>query len=173
VIEYLDERLPVWPPDISAVCYGLINTLESRVHDSQMNIQFNIPVSYAFGHLEPMVNLSLLSPTFKYLGTGVEGSQKRAENAVRLMVRSQLGRECINLLPLSMSTPLREAARSCQLSPPEGWPLTAYQAIGRNDLAACARDAPDMLFRDGYRTVKQYIVRLHLAVMVVFLTTLL
>jgi hypothetical protein len=83
---------------------------------------------------------------------------------IQLMSKSSVDPGFINRLPLGLAAPLREAARTCQLSPPSEWPLAAYRAIGRNDLATCATDAPDMLFNDGYRTVKDYIVRCRRAI---------
>lgn len=74
------------------------------------------------------------------------------------MVMSRLGPEFLDRLPLGIAAPLREAARTCQLAPPGDWPLTAYRAIGRNDLAASASDAPDLLYSDGYKPVKDFIV---------------
>ena len=66
--------------------------------------------------------------------------------------------DLLHLLPLGISAPLREAARTCQLAPPGNWPLDAYRAIGRNDLAASATENPDMLYSDGYRSRKEFIV---------------
>lgn len=162
VIELLDDRIPVWPPDISAILYGRISNPDWKVpwHDTHnLTIRFEITPSFAYGRLEPLTYLRQLTALYKCLADNkVEESQKRAENAIHLMVTSNMGLEFLNNLPLGIAAPLREAARTCQLSPPGDWPLAAYRAIGRNDLAACASDAPDMLFSDGYRPVKDFIV---------------
>jgi anaphase-promoting complex subunit 1 len=168
VLEHLDENISVWPPDVPAILYGgLTPDWRGPLPDLQTIMPPHTASSFAFGRLEPMPTLHLLYASYKcFSDPEVEGSQKRAENAIYQMVKSQSGRECINLLPLSLAAPLREAARTCQLSPPQDWPLAAYRAIGRNDLAASARDAPDMLFNDGYRTVKDYIVCSYFVVLI-------
>lgn len=48
------------------------------------------------------------------------------------------------------------------MAPPGDWPLAAYRAIGRNDLAASGSEIPDMLFSDGYRSMKDFFVRRNL-----------
>lgn len=87
----------------------------------------------------------------------VPESQQRAENAVLQMVTATSSK-LLDALPMGIAAPLREAARTCQLAPPGNWPVSAYRAIGRNDLAACGSDEHDMLFNDGYRPVKDFIV---------------
>jgi len=163
VIEYLDDRIPVWPPDVSAILYGRISNPDWKVpwHDTHhMAVRFEITPSFEYGQLQPLASLHQLTAIYKCLADNkVAQSQKRAENAIYLMVTSQAGPEFTNRLPLGIASPLREAARTCQLAPPGDWPLSAYRAIGRNDLAACASDSPDMLFSDGYRSIKDYIVR--------------
>jgi anaphase-promoting complex subunit 1 len=162
VAESSDSRIPVWPIDISAILYGRISNPDWKVplfDTHNLTLRFEITPSFAFGRLEPMTTLDLLTTAYKCLADQkVEGSPKRAENAIHSIVKSHFGPGFINMLPIGIAAPLREAARTCQLFPPSDWSLVAYQAIGRNDLAASARDAPDMLFSDGYRTVKDYIV---------------
>jgi len=121
--------------------------------------RFGIAPGFAYGRLDPLLSLGHLTAIYRCLADNtVLETQKRAENAMFLMVTSRLGSEFMNHLPIGLAAPLREAARTCQLAPPGDWPLTAYHAIGRNDLAASASDAPDLLFSDGYRPVKDFIV---------------
>ncbi|GLB44114.1 putative anaphase promoting complex subunit 1 [Lyophyllum shimeji] len=161
VIENVDDRLPVWPPDISAILYGRISNPDWQVpwHDTNdVAIRFGMVPSFAFGRLDPLASLRHLTSVYRCLADStVPETQKRAENAVYLMVTERLGPEFLNRLPIGIAAPLREASRTCQLAPPGDWPLAAYRAIGRNDLAASANDAPDLLFSDGYKPVKEFI----------------
>jgi anaphase-promoting complex subunit 1 len=163
VIEHLDNRIPVWPPDMSALFYGNISNPDWKNHRNWPHhgmIPTDTTPSYAYGRIEPFKNLDHLTSIYKCLSDeNVSETQKRAENAIHLMVYSPIEPDFVDRLPLGIAAPIREAARTCQLSPPFNWSLTAYRTIGRNDLAACATDAPDILFNDGYRTVKDYIVR--------------
>ncbi|KAF5376038.1 hypothetical protein D9615_007761 [Tricholomella constricta] len=161
VIENIDDRLPVWPPDISAILYGRISHPDWQVpwHDTHdMAIGFGIKPAFAFGRLDPLSSLQHLTNAYRCLAdSSVAETQKRAENAMFMMVTARLGPEFLNRLPIGIAAPLREAARTCQLAPPGDWPLAAYRAIGRNDLAASADEAPDLLFSDGYKPVKEFI----------------
>jgi anaphase-promoting complex subunit 1 len=157
---------------MSAMLYCRISTPKWTIPSydfRSINKRFGITPSYAYGRAEPLATLDLLTAAYKCLADEkVERSQKRAENAVHLVVGSFLGPEIYNILPLGVSTPLREAARACQLAPPGDWPLAAYKAIGRDDLAASAIDAPDMLINDGYRPIKDYVVR-HFSVLTLYI----
>ena len=159
--EYLDDRIPVWPPDISAILYGRISTPDWKVpwHDLQHIVtRFQIIPSMEYGVCDPLHQLHELSLLFNTLSDSkVPESQKRAENVIYKMV-TQNTADLLYLLPLGISAPLREAARTCQLAPPGNWPLEAYRSIGRNDLAASATQNPDILFSDGYKSRKDFIV---------------
>jgi anaphase-promoting complex subunit 1 len=121
--------------------------------------RFGIKPAFAYGRLDPLSSLYHLTSIYRCLADNtVPQTQKRAENAMLLMVTSRLGPEFLDRLPIGLAAPLREAARTCQLAPPADWPLAAYSAIGRNDLAASAGDTLDMLFSDGYKTVKHFLV---------------
>ncbi|KAG6908477.1 hypothetical protein DXG01_004480 [Tephrocybe rancida] len=160
VTAYVDDRLPVWPPDISAILYGRISNPDWQVPwDSQeIAVRFCIAPAFTYGQLDPLLALQHLTDIYKCLADKtVSQTQKRAENAMFLMVNAKLGPEFLSCLPIGIAAPLREAARTCQLAPPGDWPLAAYRAIGRNDLAASADDAPDLLFSDGYQPVKEFI----------------
>jgi anaphase-promoting complex subunit 1 len=164
-VKYLEDRIPVWPPDMTAVLYGRISNPEWKVpwYDSQhFSLIFGISPSFAYGRLEPLQYLSQLTTIYSRLADSqVNEGQKRAENAIISVVKaeSQIGPEFLRKLPLGVASPLVEAARTCQLCPPGDWSTAAYNAIGRNDLAASANYAPDMLVDDGYRPPKYYIVR--------------
>ena len=60
-------------------------------------------------------------------------------------------------LPIGLAAPLREAARTCQLSPAADWPGTVFKLIGRNDLAE-GISAPEMLYSHGYKSMKENFV---------------
>ena len=123
--------------------------------------RFGITPGFVYGRLDPLLSLDHLTAIYRCLAdNSVLETQRRAENAMFLMVTSKLGPEFMNRLPIGLAAPLREAARTCQLAPPGDWPLAAYRAIGRNDLAASASDAPDLLYSDGYRPIKDFIVSL-------------
>ncbi|KAJ7145992.1 hypothetical protein C8R44DRAFT_656033 [Mycena epipterygia] len=157
----VDDRLPVWPPDVSAILYGRISNPDWQVpwHDTQhIATRFHIAPSFAFGRFDPLHTLKKLTSLYKCLADSAEpSSQKRAENAILLMVELNIGPDFLNRLPLGVLSPIREAARTCQLAPPSDWPLEAYRAVGRNDVAASASQAPDLLFGDGYKAVKDFI----------------
>ncbi|KAJ7075630.1 hypothetical protein B0H15DRAFT_866096 [Mycena belliarum] len=157
----VDDRLPVWPPDVSAILYGRISNPDWQVpwHDTQhIAGRFHILPSFAFGRLDPLSTLKKLTNIYKCLADNTElSSQKRAENAIVCMVNTNIGQSFLNRLPLGVLSPIREAARTCQFAPPSDWPVEAYRAVGRNDVAASDSQAPDLLFGDGYKAVKDFI----------------
>ncbi|KAJ7938289.1 hypothetical protein B0H13DRAFT_1942264 [Mycena leptocephala] len=159
----VDDRLPVWPPDVSAILYGRVSNPDWQVpwHDTQhMASRFHVIPSCAFGRIDPLNTLSKLTTLYKCLADSAEpSSQKRAENTILRMVELRITPEFLNRLPLGILSPIREAARTCQLAPPSDWPLEAYRVVGRNDVAASASQAPDLLFGDGYKAVKDFIVQ--------------
>ena len=157
----IDDRIPVWPPDVSAILYGRISSPDWKVpwHDLQHIVtRFQITPSLEYGVCDPLRQLHELSLLFNTISDSkVPESQKRAENVIYKMI-TQNTANLLYFLPLGISAPLREAARTCQLAPPGNWPLDAYRAIGRNDLAASATENPDMLYSDGYRSRRDFIV---------------
>lgn len=148
---------------MSALLYGRINNPDWKIpwHDTAaLAAFFGLEASFEYGRLEPLANLFLLTRVYMCLADEkVKETQKRADNALQMMIKAGLGIGFISNLPLGVAAPLREAARTCQLSPPAEWPVSAYKLIGRNDLAAGASSSPDILFNDGYKTAKDYIVR--------------
>ncbi|KAJ7597266.1 hypothetical protein C8J56DRAFT_882770 [Mycena floridula] len=160
-IEHLDPGLPVWPPDMSAILYGRISNPEWKApfYDAvEMAHRSDMPLSFHYGRLDPLDALNKLTGVYKCLSNNqVASSQKRAENAIHLMVASGIDSRFLDRLPISIAAPLREAARTCQMVPPSDWPLEAYRAIGRDDVATSAFHAPDSFFKDGYRPIKEFI----------------
>ena len=61
-------------------------------------------------------------------------------------------------LPFGLAVPLREAARTAQLSPAGDWPVAAYRIIGREDLAEGMSNPPDPLASREYGSVKDFLV---------------
>jgi anaphase-promoting complex subunit 1 len=116
-----------------------------------MASRFRVVPSCAFGRIDPLSTLSKLTSLYKCLADSAEPSgQKCAKNTIMRMVELHIGPEFLNRLPLGVLSPIREAARTCQLAPPSYWRLEAYCVIGRNDVAASASQAPELLFGDGY-----------------------
>ncbi|KAJ7058266.1 hypothetical protein C8F01DRAFT_1027798 [Mycena amicta] len=160
----VDDRLPVWPPDVSAILYGRISNPEWPVpwHDAQhIANRFHLLPSFAFGRIDPLTTLSKLTAIYKLLAlpdAEEPSSQKRAEKAIIRMVELRIGPEFLSRLPLGVLSPIREAMRTCQIAPPSDWTMDAYRAVGRNDIAASASHTPDMLFGDGYKTAKEFVI---------------
>jgi anaphase-promoting complex subunit 1 len=149
---------------MSALLYGRINNPDWKIpwHDTAgLAAFFSLNASFEYGRLEPLGSMYLLTRVYICLADeNVKEIQKRADNALYMMVKSGIGGGFIDNLSLGVAAPLREAARTCQLSPPTEWPAMAYRVIGRNDLAAGASHTLDILFNDGYKPVKNYIVRI-------------
>ena len=160
--EYLDDRIPVWPPDISAILYGRVSTTDWNApwHDVQHIVsRFSITPSLEYGVCDPLHELHKLSLLYNTLSDGkVTDGQKRAENVVHQMVTQNGGAAAWTELPLGIAAPLREAARTCQLAPPGNWQLDAYRPIGRNALATSATENSDAFISKGYNPRKEYIV---------------
>lgn len=159
---FVDDRLPVWPPDMTAMFYGRINNPEWKLpwyNIRKLSSQFKLVPSYAYGKHEPLAYLRQLTLIYQCLADKtVEDSRKRAENAMHLMVSHKVGLVFLNLLPIGLAAPLREAARTCQLAPGQDWPAAAYEFVGRNDLAEGANANPGLLNANGYRAVKEFLV---------------
>ncbi|KAJ7050909.1 hypothetical protein C8F01DRAFT_1343574 [Mycena amicta] len=160
----VDDQLPVWLPDVSAILYGRISNPEWPVpwHDAQhIANRFHLLPSFAFGRIDPLTTLSKLTAIYKLLAlpdAEEPSSQKRAEKAIIRMVELRIGPEFLSRLPLGVLSPIREAMRTCQIAPPSDWTMDTYRAVGRNDIAASASHTPDMLFGDGYKTAKEFVI---------------
>lgn len=157
---HLDDRMSVWPPDLSAILFGRVTSPDWKVpwHDLHYIVtRFKVTPSMEYGLCDPLHQLHEITLLFNILSAKDPVNQKRAENVIHKMVTRNTA-DLLYFLPLGISAPLREAARTCQLAPPGNWPLEAYRVIGRNDLAASATQNPDILFSDGYRSRKDFIV---------------
>ncbi|KAF9073847.1 hypothetical protein BDP27DRAFT_1215348 [Rhodocollybia butyracea] len=163
----LDDTIPVWPPDISAILYGRISNPEWKVpwFDAlELASRFRITPSFAYGIADPLDAMKRLTLVYmKLADPEIKRHSKRAENAVKQMVRTELGEEFIERLPLGIAAPLREAIRTCQMAPPPDWPMEAYNAIGRGDVRASvsAIRAEEKMPKNGYRSVKEYLTSSH------------
>ncbi|KAI0270748.1 hypothetical protein BC834DRAFT_967470 [Gloeopeniophorella convolvens] len=158
---FVDDRLPVWPPDMTAMFYGRINNPDWKLpwYDiRKLASQFKLSPGFAYGRLEPLAYLRQLTLIYRCLADKtVEDSRKRAENAMHMMVKHQIGESFLNALPIGLAAPLREAARTCQLAPGQDWPTAAYEFIGRNDLAEGAHTHPAGPSSSGYQPVKGFL----------------
>ncbi|KXN83985.1 Anaphase-promoting complex subunit 1 [Leucoagaricus sp. SymC.cos] len=157
---HLDDRIPVWPPDISAIFYGRLSNPEWKVpwHDtSQIAARFGVQASYEYGRRDPLNALRDLSALYSYLTDGqTPDIRTRAERAILLLI-GRRGEKLLDSLPLGIAAPIREAARTCQLAPPPAWPLQAYMTIGRNDLAASVDETVEQFNRDGFKSKKDFL----------------
>ncbi|KAK2466609.1 hypothetical protein APHAL10511_000867 [Amanita phalloides] len=158
VVEHLEDRIAVWPPDLSAILFGRINSPDWQFpwpDAGDLAKGLGIAPSFAFGRADPLSTMHELTDIYSILGDNKAlTTQSRSEQAVSKLVKSTAGPEFLNRIPFGIAAPIREAARTCQLAPPANWPLEAYLAIGRNDLAASASEAPD---NEGYHPIKDFI----------------
>jgi anaphase-promoting complex subunit 1 len=165
-VAYIDDRIPVWPPDVWALLYGRMSYPDWNVpwmnthHITQL---FSLTPSYAFGQVNPLANLQRINKLYTLLINPSDAPiQRRAESAVLELLNGEEGggMEFLERLPLGMAAPLREAMRTCQQAPPENWPANVYKAIGRNDLAASTQDLSTIVNQTdaGYRPKKEFIV---------------
>lgn len=146
------------PLDVSSALYSrlaqpehkstLLETTASRTN-----------LSHAFGKIDPHPILREFTQLLTALSEIKQSDgRKRAEATVLMMAQRQFGSDYLSLLPLAFSAPLREAARTCQLSPPPDWPIHAYEFVGRTDLTESGKINGELIFNDGYRTMKDHLV---------------
>lgn len=154
-------------PDMLSVLFGTINNPDwnNPVQDLvKIANRANLDASFEYGRVDPFSSLNKLFKVYNALADKqVKLTHQRAENAVLLMVQLGMNAEYLNRLPLGVAAPLREALRTCQLNPPPDWPVEAYRAISREDVAASASPMSDaLLTKDGYLPVKAFTVSQHL-----------
>ena len=164
----LDDRIPVWPPDMSAILYGRISNPDWQFpsyETGRLARIFSIDPSFAFGNAEPLVTLQRLTAAYMCLADNTAPStQKRAEKAVEKLIdmvgTAKEGAAFLNSLPLGIAAPLREAVRTCQLSPPSHWRTEHYNLVGRHDLAfSIAGTQPEIPQRGISQSAETYMVR--------------
>ena len=145
------------PVDFPSTLYSRLLQPESQ---DTLGAALSRPMlSYALGGTDPHPLMRLLMKLFNTLSDQNQPStRKRAEATVLMMTNEYVGKDLLNLLPLSIGIPLREAARTCQLGPPSEWPAVAYEFVGRNDLTESGKTNGDFMFNDGYRNVKDHLV---------------
>ncbi|KAF8840326.1 hypothetical protein BDN67DRAFT_1069395 [Paxillus ammoniavirescens] len=156
-LEMLDDRIPVWPPDMAAVFYGSINNPDWTIptyETPRLASLFDICPSYAFGNVEPLTSLQRLTTAYLCLSdNSIPTAQKRAEKTVETLVRmwgtAKKGHLFLDSLPLGIAAPLREAIRTCQLSPPSHWQSEHYELIGRRDLAFSVAKVQPVISQQG------------------------
>lgn len=146
------SRLPSTPPDLLAHLAALFRSEPrptiafdlSSVADS-----FSLIPSGFYGSTIVANRLTLsIIRLYSLLGDGSSGRPApRIHSAVRYMLDElRWTGEDLDGLTFAVVVPLREAIRSCQLDPPDNWPVEAYNLIRRTDLArqhgAAQRAAP-------------------------------
>lgn len=146
------------PLDVPSALSFRLSTRDAKVPrlDAVVN---RPPSSFAFGRVDAFPVLREMVSLVNTLNDPKqEDGRKRAENTVLQMATRHHGPDYLSLLPMSISAPLRESARTCQLGPPADWPICAYEFVGRNDLTEAALVDGDLIFTDGYRSVKDHLV---------------
>lgn len=71
--------------------------------------------------------------------------RSRAHSAVQFLVENSLGHEWIADLPASLSLPILELIRVCQVAPAPGWSKEVYNMVGRPDLGLQVDPSPIVL----------------------------
>ncbi|EIN05861.1 hypothetical protein PUNSTDRAFT_106906 [Punctularia strigosozonata HHB-11173 SS5] len=154
--------LPVWPTDETT---SLLNRLNGVRTGADLSDRVNLvstllgdSPSGALGRVDVFRPLRHLAAVFAALADrSVPDVGKRTQHAMQVLMRHGTGAETLDGLPLGLVAPLREAARTCQFSPPANWPAEGYKLIGRNDLAEGTSAPPELLFNDGYRSIKDHL----------------
>ncbi|KAI0688498.1 hypothetical protein BC835DRAFT_1284508 [Cytidiella melzeri] len=135
----LDERLQIWPADVFADLFARMNNSEwnkPALDSWQLILPKGSLPSFAFGRQDPLVRSHQINAIYDALADGNETTRKRAEMALRLLSRTgEGGYDLLSRLPIGLAMPLHEAIRTCQVSPAGEWHPSAYQFIGRHDLA--------------------------------------
>ncbi|KIJ60441.1 hypothetical protein HYDPIDRAFT_43294 [Hydnomerulius pinastri MD-312] len=164
-VDMLDDRIPVWPPDMAAILYGRISNPDWKFpsyETPRLASLFDIQPSYAFGNVEPLTSLQRLTTAYMCLSdSSITSAQKRAELTVETLVRmwgtAKKGHLFLDSLPLGIAAPLREAIRTCQLSPPAHWQSQHYELIGRRDLAFSVAKVQPVISQQGvYQSAETY-----------------
>ena len=162
VSEFIDDRLPLWPVDMSSILYGRINNPEwslSWRESSTLHTLYGYPAAFAFGCREPLVHLQALNKIYMaLLDSKPNDTRRRAEAGLLAMEDAGITTAVLQNLSLGVSAPLRETLRTAQLSPGGGWSVPIYRLIGRNDLAEGFSSKPAVFATNGYRPMRDILV---------------
>lgn len=147
---------------MSAILYGRVNNPDwalPPLDSKTLSASFKITPSYAYGTAEPLYNLRQLTEVYLPLSDSkVNETRKRADSALQAMVRVSVTPHLIKCMALGIAGPLREACRTCQLSPSGEWSVPAYSLIGREDLAEVMNSPSELPHNRGYRPIREFIV---------------
>ncbi|KLO17751.1 hypothetical protein SCHPADRAFT_994092 [Schizopora paradoxa] len=147
-----------WPHDISASLFSRLASPEGSVGLTKLLSDRTAPRFTYFQNEPPHRLMKTIAELFDTLcDTKFKESRKRAEETILKLAQMHCSSDFLNLLPISIAIPLREAARTCQVGPPASWPLMAYEFVGRNDLTEASLATGDILFNDGYRSMKDHL----------------
>ncbi|PRQ70979.1 anaphase promoting complex subunit 1 [Rhodotorula toruloides] len=146
------SRLPSTPPDLLTHLAALFRS-EPRptTHFDLASIAENfslVPSGFYGSAVVPNRLTSAIIRLYSLLSDGSAGRPApRIHSAVRYMLDElHWTAEDLDGLTFAVVLPLCEAIRSCQLDPPDNWPVEAYNLIRRTDLArqhgASQRTAP-------------------------------
>lgn len=160
-VRKVDDRLPTWPQDACAYIHAtLVNSKDDRKEFQDISYVTNlyeIEAPFTFGTQDPLKIIQDTVYLYFLLAEPRQASTpKRAEAGVKWLLQDGPGMQLLDKLPLGVAAPIREAVRTCQLTPPADWPLYMYTEIGRNDLAASASENLDGTVMEGYRPAKDF-----------------
>jgi anaphase-promoting complex subunit 1 len=169
VTPFLDDRVPIWPADSGGFFVIMLlgpipPSFKNSMHwdHTRVNDHFHVTPSFAFGRVEPLHALPILSQLYQSFGEREnETVQQRSEAVIEKLMDLRVPPRFLKYLTLGLEAPLKEASRTCQLSPPGGWGTEAYRVIGRDDMAESTRSDPVALINDGYRSLKDFLVSVY------------
>ena len=146
-----------------SILYGRVNNPDWAfpwVDSWDMAKTYRQTASWAFGRQEPLTHLHALTVIYRALtDSKIPDVRKRAEAGLHAMEETGMTLNVLQNLALGVTAPLREALRTAQLSPGGDWSLPIYSLIGRNDLAEGFSSKPAIFVNNGYRSIREILVR--------------
>lgn len=123
-------------------CFDIYDLLYSRFSQTSTSSVQEILHQWV-GNLSSASGLEFVAPrsttllfVFSQFSPPTESdSTPTAQKVTDALVKTKIGNSEIDLLPLAVSIPLKEALRTCQLSPPSRWNVDAYRLADRPELA--------------------------------------